>query len=179
MIHTFVYQHPIITSEQIADLSSLHITSEQIADLSSLHITFQQIADLSSLHITFQQIADLCSLHITFQQIADLCSFKLRQNAPLCVLVFKKFSAVPTPKKIISNCVRIAPFSILLSTFSQQFKLPKHSFKLRQNIKLSYLCVLLFKMFSAVPTSKKNNVSNCVRMHHKAPLFLSFFSSSN
>mgnify|MGYP000029459421 CR=1 FL=1 len=51
----------------------------------------------------------------------------------------------------VSKSVRMHQLASLLSKFAQQFQLPKSCFKQRQN---APVCVLAFKFFSAVPTSR-------------------------
>ena len=50
-----------------------------------------------------------------------------------------------------SNSTRMHHLASLLSHFSQQFQLPKHRFKQRQN---APFCVLAFKVSPAVPSSR-------------------------
>jgi len=55
-------------------------------------------------------------------QLASECTF-LRP----CIL--KKILSISNFQNIVSNSVRMHHFASLLSTFSQQFQLPKYSFK--------------------------------------------------
>ena len=75
------------------------------------------------------------------------------QNASFSVLDFIFFSAVPMLKlNIVSNSVKMHQLAFLLSTFSQQFKLPKTSFQLASECTIKRLYFHFF--LSTVPTSK-------------------------
>ena len=68
-----------------------------------------------------------------------------------------------------SESIRMRHLAFLLPTSSKQFKLPRHRFKWRQNAPFSWLFSILLSS-----SSFENVVSNSIKMHHFFLLFKNF-----